>query len=84
MSFLNMQSFYWDGNQYELRAITIKNNWVISLGSNLEILTNIKLFEIPLNITFKYRLQVQGTIVRYNVPIIAYSPIMVGFSLPDK
>ena len=30
MSFLNMQSFYWDGNQYVLRAITMKSNWVIS------------------------------------------------------
>ena len=82
MSFLNMQSFYWDGNQYVSRAITMKSNWVISLGSNLEFPTNFKLFGRALNITAKYRLQVQGVIVRYNVPIIAYSPIMVGISLP--
>ncbi|MAW83720.1 MAG: hypothetical protein CL832_04735 [Crocinitomicaceae bacterium] len=82
MSFLNMQSFYWDGNQYVSRAITMKSNWVISVGSNLEIPTNFKLFEKPLSITAKYRIQVQGVIVRYNVPIIAYSPIMVGFTLP--
>ena len=82
LSFLNMQSFYWDGNQYVSRALTMKSNWVISLGSNLEIPTNFKLFEKPLSITAKYRLQVQGVIVRYNVPIIAYSPIMIGISLP--
>ena len=82
MSFLNMQSFYWDGNQYVSRAITMKRNWVISLGSNLELPTNFKLFGRALNITAKYRLQVQGVIVRYNVPIIAYSPIMVGITLP--
>lgn len=82
LSFLNMQSFYWDGNQYVSRALTMKSNWVISLGSNLEIPTNFKLFEKPLSITAKYRLQVQGVIVRYNVPIIAYSPIMVGITLP--
>jgi hypothetical protein len=82
LSFLNMQSFYWDGNQYVSRALTMKSNWVISVGSNLEIPTNFKLFEKPLSITAKYRLQVQGVIVRYNVPIIAYSPIMVGFTLP--
>ena len=82
MSLLNMQSFYWDGNQYVSRAITMKSNWVISLGSNLEFPTNFKLFGRALNITAKYRLQVQGVIVRYNVPIIAYSPIMVGISLP--
>ena len=82
MSFLNMQSFYWDGNQYVSRAITMKSNWVISLGSNLELPTNFKLFNNPLSITAKYRIQVQGVIVRYNVPIIAYSPIMVGISLP--
>ena len=44
MSFLNMQSFYGDGNQYVSRAITMKSNWVISLGSNLEFPTNFKLF----------------------------------------
>ena len=82
LSFLNMQSFYWDGNQYVSRALTMKSNWVISVGSNLEIPTNFKLFEKPLSITAKYRLQVQGVIVRYNVPIIAYSPIMVGITLP--
>ena len=82
MSFLNMQSFYWDGNQYVSRAITMKSNWVISLGSNLELPTNFKLFGRALNITAKYRLQVQGVIVRHNVPIIAYSPIMVGISIP--
>ena len=82
LSFLNMQSFYWDGNQYISRALTMKSNWVISVGSNLEIPTNFKLFEKPLSITAKYRLQVQGVIVRYNVPIIAYSPIMVGITLP--
>ena len=41
-----------------------------------------ELFEKPLSITAKYRLQVQGVIVRYNVPIIAYSPLMVGASIP--
>lgn len=82
MSFLNMQSFYWDGNQYVPRAITMKSNWVISLGSNLEIPTNFKLFNRTLSITAKYRIQVQGEIVKYNVPIIAYSPIMLGISLP--
>ena len=82
LSFLNMQSFYWDGNQYVSRALTMKSNWVISVGSNLEIPTNFKLFNRPLNIIAKYRLQVQGVIVRYNVPIIAYSPIMVGITLP--
>ena len=84
LSFLNMQSFYWDGNQYVSRALTMKSNWVISVGSNLEIPTNFKLFEKPLSIIAKYRLQVQGVIVRYNVPIIAYSPIMIGITLPIK
>jgi len=82
LSFLNMQSFYWDGNQYISRALTMKSNWVISVGSNLEIPTNFKLFDKQLSITAKYRIQVQGVIVRYNVPIIAYSPIMVGITLP--
>ena len=82
LSFLNMQSFYWDGNQYVSRALTMKSNWVISVGSNLEIPTNFKLFEKRLSLIAKYRLQVQGVIVRYNVPIIAYSPIMIGITLP--
>jgi len=82
MSFLNMQSFYWDGSQYVSRAITMKSNWVISLGSNLEFPTDLKIINRPLNITAKYRFQVQGVIVRYNVPVITYSPIMVGISIP--
>ena len=82
MSFINMQSFYWDGYQYVLKPNNMKNNWVISLGSNLEIPTNLKLFDRALSITAKYRLQVQGVIVRYNVPIIAYSPIKLGVSIP--
>ena len=82
MSFLNMQSFYWNGNQYVSTAFTMKSNWVISLGSNLEFPIDLKIFNRPLNITAKYRLQVQGEIVRYNVPIIAYSPIMVGITFP--
>lgn len=77
-----MQSFYWNGNQFISRAITMKNNWVISLGANLEFPTKLKLINKPINIIVKYRLQVQGVIVRYNVPIIAYSPIMLGISLP--
>ena len=81
-SILNMQSFVWDGNKYNVKKSTVKNNWLISLGTNIEIPTNIQLLQRYLNFTFKYRIQIQGTIIKNNVPIIAYSPLSLGVSFP--
>ncbi len=81
-SILNMQSFIWDGNQYIVKKSTLKNNWLISLGTNIEIPTNIQLLQRFINLTLKYRIQIQGTIIKSNVPIIAYSPLSIGINLP--
>ena len=81
-SILNMQSFIWDGNQYIVKKSTLKNNWLISLGTNIEIPTNIQLIHRYINLTLKYRIQIQGTIIKNNVPIIAYSPLSIGINFP--
>ena len=81
-SILNMQSFTWDGSQYIVKKSTVKNNWLISLGTNIEIPTNIQLFQRHINLTLKYRIQIQGTIIKNNVPIIAYSPLSMGINVP--
>ena len=82
MSFLLMDSFTWDGSSYSTSSVSLKHNWVISIGSNLEIPTGFKIMNRNVHITAKYRLQVQGVIVRENIPIIAYTPIMLGLSIP--
>ena len=82
MSFLLMDSFRWDGSSYSTSSVSLKHNWVISLGSNLEIPTGFQIWNRKVHVTAKYRLHVQGVIVRENIPIIAYTPIMLGVSIP--
>ena len=82
MSFLLMDSFTWDGSSYSTSSVSLKHNWVISLGSNLEIPTGFQIWNRKVHVTAKYRLHVQGVIVRENIPIIAYTPIMLGVSIP--
>ena len=82
MSFLLMDSFTWDGSSYSTSPVSLKHNWVISLGSNIEIPTGFQIWNRIVHITAKCRLHVQGVIVRENIPIIAYTPIMLGVSLP--
>ena len=82
MSFLLMDSFTWDGSSYSTSLVSLKHNWVISLGSNIEIPTGIQIWNRKVHLTAKYRLHVQGVIVRENIPIIAYTPIMLGVSIP--
>ena len=82
MSFLLLDSFTWDGSSYSTSPVSLKHNWVISLGSNIEIPTGFQIWNRKVHIIAKYRLHVQGVIVRENIPIIAYTPIMLGVSLP--
>ena len=82
MSVLLMDSFTWDGSSYSTSPVPLKHNWVISLGSNIEIPTGFQIWNRKVHITAKCRLHVQGVIVRENIPIIAYTPIMLGLSLP--
>ncbi len=82
MCISNMDSFIWDGNKYVTKNNDIVNNWLISVGSNLTFPTNIKITGRNLSIMAKYRIQIQGVVVRNNVPIIAYSPIMIGIGVP--
>ena len=82
MSFLLMDSFTWDGSSYSTSSVSLKHNWVISLGSNLEIPAGFQIWNRKVHVTAKYRLHVQGVIVRENIPIIAYTPIMLGVSIP--
>ena len=84
MSFLLMDSFTWDGSSYSTSSVSIKHNWVISLGSNVEIPTCFQIMNRNIHITAKFRLHIQGVIVRENIPIIAYTPLMLGVSIPVK
>lgn len=80
----DMDSFIWNAetNKYEADGRDFRNNWMISLGFGLGYETGIKIAERPVTFNLNYRLQVQGVIVKENIPVIAYSPIMLGISLP--
>jgi len=82
MCISNMDSFIWDGNKYVTKKNDVVNNWLISIGSNLAFPTNVKIAGRKLSVTAKYRIQIQGVVVRNNVPLIAYSPIMIGIGVP--
>lgn len=70
--------------QYEVDKTPIRHNWLVSLGMALAYKTDWRLFQRPLTFTLDYRLQVQGILVKENVPLIAYSPLRIGLSLPLK
>ena len=80
----DMDSYIWntETNKYEATGRDFRNNWMISLGFGLGYETDIEIAERPVTFYLNYRLQVQGIIVKENVPVMAYSPIMFGISLP--
>lgn len=81
-SFSDMASHIWDGSEYNRQRLSMKNNFVVSLGPSFG-------YKSPWNLSGKsvllilgYRLQVQGVIVRSTVPLIVYSNFQLGVGLP--
>jgi len=81
-SFSNMASHKWDGEKYIAQKISLKNNFMISLGPSLAYKSPWKLAANPVSFIFGYRLQVQGVIVRNTVPLIVYSSWQIGVGMP--
>ena len=81
-SFSNMASHKWDGEKYIAQKISLKNNFMISLGPSLAYRSPWKLAANPISFIFGYRLQVQGVIVRNTVPLIVYSSWQMGVGMP--
>jgi hypothetical protein len=80
-SFSDMPGHVWDGSAYVPENISLKNNFVISMGPNLGYHTPWSLYGHPLSFFLGYRLQVQGIIVTSTVPFMAYSSWQFGAGL---
>ncbi|MEL6590481.1 MAG: hypothetical protein AAFP02_05615 [Bacteroidota bacterium] len=76
-----LPSLEWDPQTqtYTEIAVPIRNQWMISIGADLG-------YRLPgslgATILLAYRLQVQGVLVQNTVPVLAYSPLMLGVNLP--
>lgn len=78
----DMTSLKWDGTKYEKVAVPLRNNFMMSLGSNLGYESPLKVANQPISFSLAYRLQVQGIIVKAAVPVMAYSSVQIGLSMP--
>lgn len=85
MSISDMPTLNWDPttSTYSQDKFPVRHNWMISLGTSLSYDTNLELLPGRKTTFFlDYRLQVQGTIISETVPVIAYTPIKIGVSIP--
>ncbi len=85
MSVSDIESVKWNtsSQQYEEEKFPVHHNWMISLGASVSMETKLILFKDRKTTFFvDYRLLVQGVFVRETVPVIAYSPVRIGISIP--
>lgn len=85
MSMPDLKTLDWNPTteMYEENKFPVRHNWMISVGASVSYETNLMLFpDRKTRFFLDYRLQVQGIIVRSTVPVIAYSPLKVGISIP--
>lgn len=85
LSISDMTTLEWDPatETYEVDKFPVRHNWMISLGASLSYETKLMIFaDRKTSFFLDYRLQVQGVIVQDNIPVIAYSPVKVGISIP--
>lgn len=71
----------WDEQtqSYIENKVPIRNQWMISLGSEMGYQLD---FGPKPTLYAAYRLLVHGVVVQSTVPVIAYSPLMIGVRLP--
>jgi hypothetical protein len=70
--------------QYEATKSNLRHNWLIGLGSGVTYHSPLNLWDRPIDFGLRYRLQVQGVVVRETVPVIAYSPLLFIITLPIR
>ncbi|MEL7535397.1 MAG: hypothetical protein AAFN10_29165, partial [Bacteroidota bacterium] len=81
MSIGSFPTLDWDEQTqtYTENNTPIRNQWMISLGSELGYTLDVG----PKPTLFvAYRLLVHGVVVQSTVPVIAYSPLMLGVRMP--
>lgn len=87
----DMPSVRFDPDQGRyLRAHTWRHNWLMILGGTVGYVLHgwrgrirpSRAAPAPLTLTLSYRLQVHGPFVNDNVPLIAYTPLLLGLAIP--
>jgi len=80
----DLESFEWDEQEKEYKKVNspIRHNWMISLGSSIAIKSGITINEQNLSFNMSYRFQVQGIVIEETVPVMPYSVLLLGMSLP--
>jgi hypothetical protein len=78
----DMSNFEWDGNQYVAVSAPTRHNFLVSIGSTVGCETPFKIASKPVSLWLAYRMQVQGIIIQNAVPVVAYSSLQLGASLP--
>jgi hypothetical protein len=81
-SILDMPSVKFNGTKYEQVNNGVRNNFLISLGTQLMYQTPLKIADKKVSVFTNYRLQVQGIFIKENVPFVAYSSVNFGICLP--
>lgn len=85
MSLADVTTLEWNTTtqQYDVVKNPIRHNWLISVGASVSMETKLILvYNRKTTFFIDYRIQVQGVFIQDNIPVIAYSPIRVGLSIP--
>lgn len=85
LAVLDMQSFTWNSStkKYEEKNFDAKSNWMAILGSTISYeFKNLLIANRPLSVYIDYRIQLQGIIVKNTVPVLVYTPLKLGVSIP--
>ncbi len=84
LSISDLTTLEWDETTqtYTENKFSTRNNWLISLGGSISYATGVMIMERPLTFFADYRIQVQGIIVRENIPILPYAPVRLGVRFP--
>jgi hypothetical protein len=84
LSILDMNTVIFDETtqQFETVRFPTNHNFVISLGGGLGYTSKLSIQDRPITFLLDYRLQIQGIMMRNNVPFVAYTPLILGISMP--
>jgi len=83
LAIVDLPSLIFDpaSQRYE-QTTSLRQNLLIILGSDLGYETGWQVWQRPLSFTLSYRIQVHSPFINQTVPLLAYTPLLIGVSLP--
>jgi hypothetical protein len=84
LSISDLTTLEWDETTetYIENKFPVRNNWLISLGASIDYESSLQVLSRPITFFADYRIQVQGIIVQQTIPVLIYSPVRFGISVP--